>query len=216
MIYNVRQGSEEWEQLRRSRATASQFHRIITPAKLQLASGARSYAIEKAAEILGIESERMVPSFWMERGTELEPQAFAEFARTVQPAEQVGFVTLDEIPMIGCSPDGLVGNNGILEIKCPKSETLIEWILDGVLPSQYRMQVQGEMWITGRSAGHFFGWHPEIEPFHIVVERDEKVIAAFEEHLPVFLGMVKDVLDQVRRRPSVLLETSYEAEEMEL
>lgn len=216
MKHNVRQGSEEWELLRRSRATASQFHRIVTPAKLKLASGAMTYAIEKAAELLGIESEKAAPSYWMDRGTELEPYAFEEFSQTIAPAEKVGFVTLDEMPMVGCSPDGLVGDDGILEIKCPKAETLIGWILDGGLPSEYRMQVQGELWITGRQHGHFYAWHPDMEPLHIMVEKDPEVIEAFEDCIPKFLGMVDDILGKVKRRTNPMLTTKYTAEEMEL
>lgn len=216
MIHNVRQGSEEWERLRRGRATASNFHRIITPAKLQLASGAKPYAIEKVAELLCVDSEKSAPTYWMDRGTELEPQAFDEFLRTIEPVTKVGFVTLDEYPYIGCSPDGLVSDNGILEIKCPKAETLIEWILEGELPQQYRLQVQGELWITGRTVAHFYGWHPEIEPFYLTVEPDEAVINAFNTCLPQFWEMVNAILAKVKRRPSVLLESKYEAEEIDL
>jgi hypothetical protein len=93
---------------------------------------------------------------------------------------------------------------------------LIEWLFTGGLPSEYRLQVQGELWVTGRSFGHFFGWHPEIEPMYVVVEREPEVIEAFEECMPKFLKMVNDILGSVKRRPSVLLATSYEAEEMEL
>jgi len=216
MIYNVRQGSEEWERLRKGRATASEFDRIVTPAKLKFAAGARSYAIQKVAELLNIDSPQQAPSYWMERGSELEPHAFREFCETIAPAEPVGFVTLDDLPMVGCSPDGFVGDDGILEIKCPKAETLIEWLFTGGLPSEYRLQVQGELWVTGRTIGHFFAWHPEIEPMHVVVDREPEVIEAFEECMPKFLKMVNDILGSVKRRPSVLLETSYEAEEMEL
>jgi predicted phage-related endonuclease len=214
IIHKCKQGSEEWERLRKCKATASEFHRIVTPAQLKLSSSAKKYAVEKAAQILGLESEQPPPSYWMERGTELEPQAFAEFCRTVAPAQQVGFVVPFRDAMVGCSPDGLVGDNAVLEIKCPKAETLIEWILEGQLPDQYRLQVQGEMWITDRPLCYFYGWHPEIEPMLIKVERDESVIDALTECVPKFMEIVESILKVVKKRP--VSHMTYQTEEVSL
>jgi hypothetical protein len=188
----------------------------VTPAQLKYAAGAKTYAIQKAAEILGVSSPKSAPSFWMERGTELEPLAFDEFSRTIAPAIQVGFIQPFDGALIGASPDGLVGDDAVLEIKCPASETLIEWIVDGELPSEYRLQVQGELWVTGRSHCHFYGWHPEIEPFHLVVGRDAKVMAALEDVLPRFLDLVAEILGMVKKRQSVVISTRYETEEVNL
>jgi putative phage-type endonuclease len=216
IIHNVRQGSEEWEALRRGKATASEFNRIVTPSQLKFAAGAKTYAVQKAAEILGVASPKSAPSFWMDRGTELEPLAFDEFTRTIAPASQVGFIERYEGVRIGASPDGLVGDDGVLEIKCPAAETLIEWIIEGELPTEYRLQVQGELWVTERTHCHFYGWHPEIKPFHVIVERDEKVMSALDEALPKFLTMVGEILLKVEKRASVITTTSYQTEDVSL
>jgi putative phage-type endonuclease len=214
IIHKCKQGSDEWERLRKGKATASEFHRIITPSQLKLSSGAKDYAIQKAAEILGLDSPRQEPGYWMERGTELEPLAFAEFCEKVLPAEHVGFIQLHEGASVGCSPDGLVGDDSLLEIKCPKAETLIEWILNGELPSQYRLQVQGEMWVTGRSSCHFWGWHPEIEPFHLEINRDPKVIGALDNVMGEFQKMVRSIVALIKKRP--VSHMTYQTEEVSL
>ncbi len=199
-IHNVTQGSEDWEQVRKGKATASQFHRIITPKRLSIASGAATYAAELVAERMGVESVDFEPTYWMQWGTECEEHAKAEFSRTFAPVEDVGFVTLDEQSQCGCSPDGFVGDDELIQIKCPKPETLIGYLAENKLPDAYRIQVQGELWVTGRHRSHFYGWHPEIEPFHIVVDRDEKVIAALESAMPSFLQLVDKMCERVRTR----------------
>jgi len=211
IIHHVKQGSEQWENLRRGKATASEFGRIVTPAQLKFASGAKTYAIQKAAEILGVFSPQTTPTFWMERGSEMEPLAFEEFSRTIEPAVAVGFIQPFEGAMIGCSPDGLVGDDEVLEIKCPSAEVLIEWILDGELPKDYRLQVQGELWVTGRTRCHFYGWHPEIDPFHLVVGRDEDVMAALDDALPKFLELVTSIISKVKTRRAAV--TQYTPDE---
>lgn len=216
IIHNVRQGSEEWEQLRLGKLTASEFGRLVTPAKLQFASGAKSYCIQKAAELLGVHSPPMTPTFYMDRGTELEPHALAEFEAKIAPVQRVGFIQLSEGISVGCSPDGLVGDDGVVEIKCPKSETLIEWIADGVLPSEYRMQCQGELWVTGREVCHFWGWHPEIEPFHIEVVREPEVMDALSKAIPKALLMIADIIKKVRVRRSNMVSAVYDVEDISL
>lgn len=200
-IHNVTQGSEDWEQIRKGKVTASEFHRIITPKKLTFATGAKKYAIEVAAEQLGIESIDFQPTYWMDRGNEMEDHAIAEFERTHGEVERVGFVTIGKFGKCGCSPDGFVGDDELIQVKCPKPETMMGYILDGGLPDEHRIQVQGELWITGRKRSHFYCWNPEIEPFHVVVERDEKVIEALDDHVPTVLGMVNRICETVKARP---------------
>jgi len=216
-IFNCPQGSEAWEHLRRGKATASEFDRIVTPAKLQFAAGAYGYACQKVAEILGVESPQPPPSYWMERGTELEQYARQEFESYIgQKVIAVGFCQPIDNPRVGCSPDGLVGDNGVLEIKCPSAEKMIEYLADGGLPKEYKMQVQGELWVTGREVCHFWVWHPELEPLPVLVTRDQEVMDALDEHIPKFLELVDSLMLKVTKRTPPRMMTEYESVEVDL
>ena len=217
IIHHAPQGSEAWEQIRKGRATASELNRILTPAKLLFASGAITYASEKAAELLGVESPSPPPSYWMERGTEMEPYARQEFADvTGCKIQEVGFILPHEDARFGASVDALVDDDAILEIKCPSAEHLLLWHLDGVVPRDHRLQIQGGLFATGRKRAAFVGWHPDIEPLIVWVNRDDEVIAKIADSLIKFSKMVDDILLKVRRRPSKMLLTQYEGEELEL
>jgi hypothetical protein len=156
----------------------------------------------------------MTPTFFMDRGSELEPHAVSEFEQVIAPVQRVGFIQLAEGVDVGGSPDGLVGDDGCLEVKCPKAETLIEWILDGELPNEHRMQCQGVLWLTGRNVCHFWGWHPQLIPFHLEIERDEAVMKALDDAVPRVLEMMAEIVELVSIRPSVLTATQYETEDL--
>jgi len=171
-IIDVAQRSEEWDKLR-ARPTASNFYKFITPAKGDYSKQATAYACEVIAKRLGVFTEPP-PSFWMEWGVENEPHARAAYeARDLGgKVEQVGFIMPDDTDAYGGSPDGLVGDDGMIEIKCPKPETLISYHATGMLPDQYKPQVQGLLMIAGRDWCDFFAWHPELAPFLIRVHAD--------------------------------------------
>jgi len=207
IIHNAPQGSEAWERIRKGKATGSEFNRVITPAKLQFAAGARTYACQLAAERLGVESEQGTPSYWMDRGIELEPYARQDFATRCEKIQEVGFIMPTVDANYGCSVDGLVGDDGTLEIKCPSSELLIAWHWAGVIPTDHLIQCQFSLWVTGRSVCHFFGWHPDIEPLHLESQRDEKYMAAFESAMPKLEEMVQDILGKIRKRTDMRLAT---------
>lgn len=205
-IYKCLQGSEEWEQIRKGRATASQFSKILTPKTLKLSAQSIPYAIKLAAERLGVESPAKLPTRQMMDGTEREPYAREEYSEIhgVEVTE-VGFVCPDDSTLWGMSPDGIIGLNGdrcegLIEIKCPEVETLIQWHLDGVMPPEYVSQVQGQMWIAGAAWCDFFAWHPEIEPFEIRVFPDKKLHDAFAIALPYFMASVDSIVSKVKKR----------------
>jgi len=205
-VLNCRQGSEEWENVRKGRPTASQFAKIVTPKQLKLSSQSMPYAIKLAAERLGVESPPRMPTQQMQDGTEREPYARFEYAELHDvEVQEVGFVVPDDTDLWGMSPDGLIGFEGdrcegLIEIKCPEVETLIQYHLDGVLPPEYTAQVQGQLWIAGAEWCDFFAWHPEIEPFEIRVYPDDDYHEALAKALPAFVSMIDDIVSKVKKR----------------
>lgn len=199
-IVNIDQGSEAWEKLRCGIPTASNFGKVVTPARGQLASGWRSYAAELIAAELGV-SVPPPPSFWMQHGTENEPYAVEAYKKiknfTDKDLIAVGFVWPDDHARYGCSPDRLIGDDGLLEIKCPKPETLIEYHLSKSLPNEYKPQVFGQLLITGRKWCDFMGYHPELAPFILRVERDEEYIEKLAESLDEFCRHLDEIREQL-------------------
>lgn len=174
------QGSEEWFALRRGRATASQFSRIITPAKAEYSKQAAGYMLDLVVECFTPDYAKFLGNKWTDRGTEMEPEARAAFeAHTGLKTEQVAFVTADRWKhVVGCSPDSLIQNEAGeyvagLEIKCPSPFKHAEYIEAGELPPEYKAQVHGGMAVTGLDRWHFFSYFPGLAPLHIIVERDD-------------------------------------------
>lgn len=210
---NVLQGSEDWERLRQGVPTASQFHRIITAARGQLSASWKGYAAELMAKSLGVFVEPL-PSFWMEWGVENEPYAVAAYEQlNGAKTEVVGFVWPDDHERYGCSPDRLVGDNGLLEVKCPKPETLIEYHVGGVFPDDYRQQVQGQLMITGRDWCDFLAFHPQLAPFQVRVERDNAYIAKMIVALDEFcenLAELRSKLQGIDKAVDVAVTNDYQ------
>ena len=169
------QGSPEWFAARLGIASASNFSKILAKGQ---GKTRKSYMLQLAAEKLAGEPQETFSNAVMDRGTEVEPQA-REYYEKLNGVivEQVGFCKLTED--IGCSPDGLVGTDGGLEIKCPNSTTHLTYIMAEKLPSVYVAQVQGSLWVTDRKHWDFVSFDPRIKQrpyWSIRVFRDEAYI----------------------------------------
>lgn len=196
---NVAQGSEEWHEARRGRATASQFHRIITPAQAKLSKSHAGYAAEVAMEQMGIYESPPLPTYDMQLGTEREPIARRHYAEFFADGDvrEAGFCVRDaEETRWGGSPDGFVGDDGLVEIKCPKPATLLEAKMAGTVPQKYLPQIRGLMLICKRSHCDFFMWHPQMAPFHKRVERCPIWEREFLSHMDTFLGLVEQIKER--------------------
>ena len=202
LVIECTQGDETWNHARMGIPTASSFHRIITPAKLTSSAQAEDYMNELLTEwLLGAKSE-WAGNFWTDRGTALEPMARAwyQFERDTDVTE-VGFVYRDEAREVGCSPDGFTmdATRG-LELKCPKPSTHLGYLRAGKLPSEYRLQVQGSMWVTGLASWDFLSYHPDLPPLLVRCEPDEEVFATLDEHVAAFIERLADAKKDLRLR----------------
>jgi putative phage-type endonuclease len=193
----VEQNTPEWEALRLGVVTASQIDRIITPTG-KASSQADKYMFELIAEKLTGKSKENYKSEWMERGHEIEEEAKSYFEFTSESKfSPGGFIYRDESKRVGCSPDG-IGEGFGLEIKCPLQQTQVAYLAEGVLPEEYKIQVQASLWITGFEAWHFLSYHPAIKPLSIRVVRDEEFIAKIAEAVGTFLTRMDKNLEKIR------------------
>lgn len=203
-IIECEQQSEQWDRWR-NRPTASEFAKFITPAKGGYSAMATAYAAKIVAKRLGVYTEPP-PTFWMEWGIEHEPNAkHAYTLATGREIKDVGFVLPDNTDAYGCSPDGLIGDDGQIQIKCPAPETLIAYHAGGVLPLVHKPQVQGELFITGREWSEFYVWHPELTPFCLRVEPDEEYHAKLAVCLLKLLQEIKRIESHVSKMRHTLV-----------
>jgi len=155
----MEQRSKEWFNMRLGRFTASQVDSLLGIKGLGLTG--ESYIFEKAVEIVfGADEEESFVSFDMQRGTELEPIAFAKF----KELKALDFIDVQETYFFpfgehaGASPDGLVGKDAILEIKCPRPNKFFKLVKDNQIDKQYISQMQMQMLCTNSKKAHFFNY----------------------------------------------------------
>ncbi len=198
------QGSPEWLMARLGCPSGSGFSKLVTSTG-KPSTSAETYINELIAEKVIGEPPENNPNEWMQRGTLLEPdaRAFYEFDRDVTVTE-VGFCMHDVLEC-GVSPDGLVGDAGGLEIKCPKPSTHIKYLRSqaGYLqkkepPVEYYQQVMGCLWITEREWWDFLSYHPSLPPMLVRVERNEAYIKQLAEQVERACEIIQNQVEYIR------------------
>ncbi len=189
---DIVQGTPEWFAARLGKVTASRVADVIARTKTGYSTSRANYLAQLVAERLTGTVEDSYSNAAMRWGTETEPQARAayEFFRDADVAE-VGFVPHPTIADAGASPDGLIGEEGLVEIKCPNTATHIDTLLGQKVPAKYVTQMQWQMACTGRSWCDFASFDPrmpaEMQLFVERVKRDDAVIADLETEVCAFL-----------------------------
>lgn len=183
---SIQQRTEQWFEQRVGRFTASEIYKLM--GVRGLGETGKSYAIEKAIEQLYGREEDGFVSYDMQRGIDLEPLAFAKFHEIMSlkfiETKTCGFFVFGNSG--GASPDGLVGEDAILEIKCPKNSTFFKLVATNEIDDKYLYQMQMQMMATGRKKAYFFNYLiiNGVEYHHTIeVERDESVIEKMEQRI---------------------------------
>lgn len=204
-MLDIEQGSDAWLALRCGRVTASRMADLMARTKTGWGAGRANYMAEIIAERLtGSPADRFTNAA-MQWGTEKEPDARAAYEFMVgADVEPVGFVEHPSIEMAGASPDGLVGSDGLVEIKCPNTATHIETLLGVTVPAKYVHQMQWQMECTGRAWCDFVSYDPRMPPamqlFVKRVDRDEAQLAAMREAVKVFLAEAEQTVTNLLAR----------------
>jgi len=197
-VHSVEQGTDEWRKLRLGIPTSSEFSSLITPGG-KPSTQARGYAHQLIAErITGRPADDFQGTYWMQRGTELEPEAARayEFAQDVT-TQRVGFITNDACT-IGCSPDRLViGHPGALEVKCYAPANHVAVAVDG-FGEKHIPQVQGQLLIGEFEWVDRWAYHPDMPPVRVRTYRDEAYIAKLADALARFLDTLAEMEAHLR------------------
>lgn len=199
----VTQGSEAWHLMRLGKITASRINDVVAAIKTGEAATRADYRIELVCERLTGKPTEGFTNSHMERGTELEP--FARSAYEIAKAtfvDQVAFVDHPRLKNTGASPDGLVGDEGLIEIKCLAVKNHIKILVDKKAPSKYMNQMQWQMACTKRLWVDFVSYCPELpenmQLFVKRVDRDNGIIAELESKVLEFDEEVEAVIQQLK------------------
>lgn len=206
-LHSIEQYTEDWKRLRMGIPTASNFHLLMTPGGKPTSPDnkeRRQYLYRLVAErILQTPMpDRFVGNQYTEDGHEREEYAAEIFRQTIKRELLPGGFMTTEDGSIGCSPDRLMARNGIwegVEIKAPAPWTHIQFMCEGP-GDKYKPQVQGQFLIGNFKAVHFFSYHPDFAPVHVVTEPDDRYIAILKVQLELFCAELDSVEAFVRRQ----------------
>jgi hypothetical protein len=197
-IYNVQQSSVDWQILRSGKVTASELDALVTPlGKIKTGDGPRTYLMQKLAEAwLGGPLPQL--NIWdFDQGHILEEFARPAFAlETGLEVSTVGFITTDD-GRCGCSPDGLIGTDCGVEIKCPHVAKHLGYVLDGVTPKEYIIQVQASLFVTGFPRWYFYSFCRRMPSLIVEVKPNPEIQEAIGEAVGGFLIKLDEAMDKL-------------------
>lgn len=192
MALPIEQGSPEWFEQRRGKVTASRIADIMAKTKSGYSTSRQNYLMQLLCERLTGKVEESFKSSAMQRGNDLEPEARNWYQlETGEIVEQISFIDHPNIDDAGASPDGLVGNEGLIEIKCPNTATHIETLRSKKPSDRYYKQMQWQMACTGRKWCDFVSFDNRLPDnlayFCVRIDRNEEAIAEIEAEVNKFL-----------------------------
>jgi len=201
---DIEQGTEEWFAIRCGKVTASRVADIIATTKSGYSASRANYEAQLICEILTGKPAESFTNAAMAWGTETEPLARAQYElKTGNMVNQIGFVVHPKIEQAGASPDGLVDNDGLIEIKCPNTSTHLDTLLSQKVPSKYITQMTWQMLCTGRKWCDFVSYDPRLpdnlQLFIQRIELDEEYCKKLESDVKGFLEEVNEKVEKLRK-----------------
>ncbi len=204
IVDNIEQGSIEWLNARLAKVTASKVSDVISKGRGKAPSKmAETYMMELIAEKLTGQSKPFFENDAMRWGTETEPQARAmyEVNNDFVSVREVAYVEHDEHILI--SPDGLIGDDGLLEIKCPNTTTQLKRALSDDYSADYKAQIQMQLWVTERQWCDFVSFDPRLDCaagyLQQRVERDEEYIEEMKVKVYAFVERMNELIEQLTK-----------------
>ena len=194
-IHNFEQRTDEWYAIRKGKMTASNAETIIANGK-----GLETYIYNLMAEYYSSAEKENYINADMQRGIDLEPEARLEFEfYTGLDVQEVGFIEHNEF--IGVSPDGLIGDDGLIEIKCPNDSIYFKLLLNDNIKPEYIAQMQMQMYVTDRQYCYFVSYNPNFEKSLYIkkINRDEEMIDKLKKGLERGTQLIKEIKKNFRK-----------------
>lgn len=197
MFDDIEQRSQDWYAARLGKVTASRVEDVIAKTKTGYSASREKYMAQLVVERITNKKADSYTNAAMQWGIDQEQYARAAYeARNEVFVDEVGFVPHPRIEMAGASPDGLVNDDGMVEIKCPETQTMIDTLLTGKVPSKYFAQMQFQMACADRSWCDYVVFDPRMpegaQLFIKRIDRDDAYIAQIESEIEVFLNEVTE------------------------
>ena len=197
-IIDVIQGSPEWFKARCGIPTASNFDRIVD-IKGNVSKQREKYLYQLAGERITKTTEEPYQSDAMKRGkkTEDEARKFYEIVKG-KKVNQVGLCVTEGRFIYGASPDGVIGKEGLIEIKCPSISTHVSYLIKGVFPLDYFQQLQGQLLVTGRNWVDFISYYPAVKPLIVRVKPDKRFLLILKNELENFCAELEKLVKKIK------------------
>lgn len=201
----IEQLSDEWFAIRRGKVTASRLSDVTAKTRSGWGASRANYAAELIAERLtGVTVDRFRNAA-MQHGVDTEPEARAAYEfMSGNTVTEIGFIDHPTIQMTGASPDGMVGDDGMLEIKCPQTATHIDTLLKGNIAERYILQMQWQMACAGRQWCDFVSYDPRMpvsmQLFIKRVKRNDEQIKGLERAVTEFLAEISVTVSELQQK----------------
>ena len=204
-MLEIIQGTDEWKALRLGKVTASRMADLMARTKSGWGASRETYRADLVVERLTGCPRDSFTSPAMKWGTETEPYARDAYRMYhLCDVQEIAFVDHPTIVMAGCSPDGIIGDDGLVELKCPESKTHIDHLLTGKIPEKYHLQMQWQLACCGRAWCDFASYDPRLpESMRLFIKRiprDEALIAELEREVTAFLAEIDETVAKLRAR----------------